>query len=165
MKKMTLVLGVIGVLMTLSICAVAGISNDVGVFEVVFLGNAYCVSQTGSYCEVDTPGIWGGTAAGYISLFDPNGTLDAYLWTDGDSDIWFASGDKIVPPPAGLPYLGSMTEDGSLQTVTQFWPGGWDSRLLQVESPVGTTPEPSTLLLVGPAAAFLLSRIRRFGRG
>ena len=96
--KMRLVLGVIVVLATFSVCALADISGSdeaspSGVFEVVFQGTPYCVSTTGSFCEVAAPGAWGGTAAGYIELFDQGGNPDAYLWIDGSSEylvcLWY----------------------------------------------------------------------------
>jgi PEP-CTERM motif-containing protein len=162
--KMRLVLGVIVVLATFSVCAVADLSGvgappPGGQFEVEFLGTFYCVSQTGSYCPDFAD--WGGTAGGYVEFKAPGGAIDAYLWVDGTGELSFASGSAIVTPPAGLPLLGVITEDGKLDEVDEDYPGGVE-RPLYVESP--TVPEPSTLLLFGPAAVFLFKRARRFGR-
>jgi len=162
--KMRLVLGVVAVLAGFSVCAVADIAGaggppPGGEFEVLFLGTPYCVSQGGSYCPDFA--TWGGTAGGYVEFKDPGGAIDAYLWVDGTGELSFASGSALMTPPAGLPLLGIVTEDGTLQEVDQFYPGGV-TRPLFVESP--TVPEPSTLLLFGPAAVFLFKRARRFRR-
>ncbi len=161
--KVQVAFAVLAVILGLSVCAAADI-NDSGApasqFEVEYLGNFYCQSQTGSYCPDFA--AWGGTAAGYVEFKDPGGAIDAYLWVDGTGELSFASGSAIVTPPAGIPLLGILTEDGTLQQVNQFYPGG-DLRPLFVESPI--TPEPSTLLLFGPAALFLFGRARRFWRG
>ena len=160
--KIRLALGVLAVIVTVSVCAVAGTIDDTGGFEVLYKNAPYCVSTTGSFCPDFA--LWGPTAGGYVEFKDPGGTIDAYLWVDGTGELTFASGVDIVPPPAGLPLLGIVTEDGTLQEVDQFYPGGV-TRPLFVESPVGTTPKPSTILLVGPAAVLLFNRARRFGRG
>ena len=158
--KMRLILGVMAVLAAFSPCALADLAGAGGApggqFEVLFLGTPYCVSQTGSYCPDFA--MWGGTAGGYVEFKDMGGAIDAYLWVDGTGELTFASGTKLTTPPAGLPLLGIVTEDGMLDEVDQFYPGGV-TRPLYVESP--TVPEPSTLLLFGPAAVFLFNRARR----
>jgi hypothetical protein len=163
--KVQVTFAVLAVILGLSVCAAADITNDSGApasqYQVEYLGIFYCQSQTGSYCPDFAN--WGGTAAGYIELKDPNGTIDAYLWDDGTGELSFASGVALVPPPGGLPLLGIIVEDGTLQQVNEDYPGG-EERPLYVESPV-STPEPSTLLLFGPAALFLFGRARRFWRG
>jgi hypothetical protein len=161
--KVPLSVGILTVVLGLSICAVADLNDSsapAGQFEVEYLGNFYCQSQTGSYCPDFA--LWGGTASGYVEFKDPSGTIDAYLWVDGTGELSFASGSALQAPPAGLVHLGTITEDGTLQEVNQLYPGG-GLRPLFVESP--TTPEPSTLLLFGPAALFLFGRARRFWRG
>jgi hypothetical protein len=166
--KMRLSVAVLAVILGLSVCAVADI-NDLGApsqfsdpsqFQVEYLGNFYCQSPNGSFCPDFAD--WGGTSAGYIQFDAPGGGIDAYLWDDGTGFLTFASGVALTPPPSGLPLLGIVTEDGTLQQVNQFFPGGVQ-RPLFVESPV--VPEPSTLLLFGPAALFLFGWTRRFWRG
>lgn len=157
------VLVVVAVVTMLPICAVADLNEPAGPpagsqFEVEYLGNFYCQSPSGSLC-LDFA-TWGGTAGGYIEFKDPGGVIDAYLWVDGTGLLSFASGIALTPPPAGLPLLGIITEDGTLQQVNQLYPGG-ELRPLFVE----IVPEPSTLLLFGPAALFLFGRARRFWRG
>ncbi len=160
--KVPLCISVVAVVLGLAICASADL-NDSGLgapaggqFEVLYLGTPYCVSTTGSYCPDFAS--WGGTAGGYLEFKDTGGGIDAYLWVDGTGELSFASGTAIINPPAGLPLLGIITEDGTLQEVDQFYPGGV-TRPLYVESPA--VPEPSTLLLFGPAAVFLFGRGRR----
>jgi len=164
--KVPLSLAVLAVVLGLAICASADL-NESGLgappagsqFEVLYLGTPYCVSPTGSYCPDFA--TWGGTAGGYLEFKDPGGAIDAYLWVDGTGKLSFASGSALVAPPPGLPLLGIITEDGTLQQVNQLYPGGL-TRPLYVESPI--VPEPSTLLLFGPAALFLFGGARRFWR-
>jgi len=165
--KMRLVLGVLGVLAviaTLSICAVAGPEGD---DSVLFKGNPYCVGLEA--CPAFA--FWGPTATGYVELLEPDGkTVSDYIWVDFTGFLWFESdnenGGFAALPPPGTPFLGSLIEDGTLQEVDQFFPGGVTRPLFVQSSPLeGTTPEPSTLLLLGPAAVFLFNRARRFGRG
>jgi len=158
-------LAVLAVVTILPVCAVADLNESGSApagsqFEVEYLGNFYCQSQSGSLCTDFA--LWGGTAAGYVEFKSPGGGIDAYLWVDGTGELTFASGVDLQAPPAGIPLLGIITEDGTLQQVNQLYPGGL-LRPMYVESP--TVPEPSTLLLFGPAALFLFGRARRFWRG
>ncbi len=160
MKKMTLVLAVMSVLIVLSVCAVA---DPTGTDEVFFEGNAYCIGVD----SCPNFATWGGTAGGYVVLYDSDGkTPSDYLWINFDGTMTFESelpgGGFAQLPPAGLPFLGGLVENGSLQEIDQFFPGGV-TRPLFIESEVDT-PEPSTLLLFGPAAVFLFNRARRFRR-
>ncbi len=160
--KIRLVLGVLAVLVTLSVCAVAGIIDD----EVLYQGTFYCVGQD----DCRAFATWGGTSAGYVELLEPDGkSVSDYIWVDFTGKLWFesddANGNFAVLPPAGLPLLGSLKEDGTLQEVDQFFPGTGDGgRALFVQSVEASTPEPSTLLLFGPAAVFLFNRARRLRR-
>ena len=149
------VLAVFAVISILSICAVAD--------EVVYRDAPYCVGIDD--CEAFA--TWGGTAAGVVELLDsPGGKISDYIWVDFTGKLWFESdngtGNFAALPPAGLPLLGTLVENGSLQEVDQFFPGGV-TRTLFVQSELDT-PEPSTLLLFGPAALFLFGRARRFWR-
>jgi hypothetical protein len=158
---------VLGVLVTLAVCsvfAIAGAAPAGGTDEVLYRGTPYCVNNDD--CEAFAN--WGPTTAGYIELLEPDGSgqVSDYLWVDFTGHLWFESRDPggtfAALPPAGLPLLGTLVEDGTLQEVDQFFPGG-ETRPLFVESD-STTPEPSTLLLVGPAAVFLFNRARRLKR-
>src|SRR5271166_2189884 len=154
--KMRLVLSVFAVLVTLSVCAVAGVIDD----EVLYKGNLYCVNQD----DCQAFATWGGTAAGYVTLLEPDGkTISDYIWVDFTGELWFESdqgGGKFgALPPKGLPFLGSLIEDGTLQEVDQFFPAGVTRPLFVESNP--PVPEPSTLLLFGPAAVFLFNRARR----
>lgn len=150
------VLAVLAVISVLSVCAMAD--------EVVYRNTPYCVGVDD--CEAFAS--WGGTAAGYVELLDsPGGKIGDYIWVDSQGILWFESdngtGTFGALPPAGLPLLGTLVENGQLQEVDQFFPGGV-TRPLFVQSELDT-PEPSTLLLFGPAALFLFGRARRFWRG
>jgi PEP-CTERM motif len=154
--KARLVVGVLAVVVTLSVCAVADLD------EVLYQGTLYCVGQDN--CQAFA--TWGGTAAGYVELLEPGGgSVSDYIWVDFTGQLWFeskdANGNFGALPPAGLPLLGTLIENGTLQEVDQFFPGGV-TRPLFVESP--SVPEPSTLWLFGPAAIFLFNRARRFRR-
>jgi PEP-CTERM motif len=116
---------------------------------------------------------WGGTAGNsYVVLYEADGhTISDYLWIDSTGEMTFesklADGTFAELPPSGFVFLGGLMEDGTLQEMDQFFPGSPGSnRTLFIQSDVveGTTPEPSTLLLFGPAAAFLFGRARRFWR-
>lgn len=163
--KIRAVLGVIAVVATLSICAVAGTTDPSGGFdEVMFKGQLYCVGVD----DCQAFAFWGPTAAGYVELLEsPNGPVSDYIWVDFNGFLTFESDDNsggfAKLPPAGLPFLGSIVENGSLQNISQFFPGSV-TRPLEVESTEGT-PEPSTILLFGPAALFMFGRARRFWRG
>jgi len=176
------VLAVITVIAAFSICAVAGTSNPgssaiagttnpSSADEIMYRGQLYCVGNPD--CEAFA--FWGPTAAGYVELTFANGSgqVSDYVWVDFTGHLWFESYDPAqcgssgfcALPPAGLPLLGELKDDGSLQQISQFFPGGV-TRPLAVQSDEGlSTPEPSTLLLFGPAALFLFGRARRFWRG
>ena len=165
--KVRLLLGVFAVLCvvaTLSVCAVAQGGSD----SVLFENKPYCVNNDD--CEAFA--FWGPTAGGYVELLEPDGSgkVSDYIWVDAKGFLWFESDDDqkcggfCVLPPAGLPLVGTLVENGTLQEVDQFFPGGV-TRPLFVESQEPSVPEPSTLLLFGPAAVFLFNRARRFGRG
>ncbi len=133
--------------------------------QVVFEGTAFCVGVED--CRVFA--FWGGTAAGYVLLTEPNGQPSDYIWVDFNGFLWFESdnenGQFAVLPPAGLPKLGQLVETGSLQQVNQFFPGAALRPLFVQSSPIeSTVPEPSTLLLVLPAAGLLAGRARRLWR-
>jgi PEP-CTERM motif-containing protein len=156
--KMRLVLAVLAVLVTLSASAVADLD------EVLYQGVVYCLGVD----NCPNFATWGGSAAGYVELLEPGGgSVSDYIWVDFTGELWFeskdANGNFGALPPAGLPLLGTLIENGSLQEVDQWFPGG-GTRPLFVESPAAV-PEPSTLLLFGPAAVFLFNRARRLRRG
>lgn len=163
------VLAVIAAIVALSVCAVAGPSGGggpapQGFDEVLYKGQLYCVGVDD--CEAFA--FWGPTAAGVVELLEsPGGPVSDYIWVDFQGNLWFESDDNGgfgALPPAGLPLLGTLVESGQLQEVDQFFPGG-STRPLFIESVEQQVPEPSTLLLLGPAALFLFNRARRFGRG
>jgi hypothetical protein len=150
------VLAALAVISILSVCAAAD--------EVLYRDTPYCVGIDN--CQAFA--VWGGTAAGYVELLDsPGGKISDYIWVDFQGNLWFESdngtGQFGALPPAGLPFLGSLVENGQLQEVDQFFPGGV-TRPLFIQSELDT-PEPSTLLLFGPAALFLFGRARRFWQG
>ena len=159
--KMRLILAVLAVIATLPTCTVADPTGD----EVLFLGLPYCIGQD----DCRDFAYWGGTTpAGYVELTEADGvTPSDYLWVDFNGTMTFESelpgGGFAELPPAGLPLFGKLVEDGTLQEVDQFFPGGVN-RPLFIESELDT-PEPSTLFLIAPAAVFLFNRARRFGRG
>lgn len=155
--KLAISVGILAVVLALNLGAFA--DQD----EVLFEGNVYCLGVD----DCRNFAFWGGTSGGYVVLYDANGTtISDYLWADANGFLTFESdlpgGGFAELPPAGLPFLGGLIENGSLQEVDQFIPGGV-TRPLFIESKVDT-PEPSTLLLFGPAAVFLFSRARRFWR-
>ena len=163
--KTRMLLGVLAVIATLSVCALA--QSD----QVVYKGTPYCVGNED--CEAFA--FWGPTPVGYVELLEPDGSgqVSDYIWVDYTGHLWFESDDnpacggsfcttpQLQSP--GIPLLGTLVENGQLQEVDQFFPAGV-TRPLFVQSVEGT-PEPSTLLLFGPAAVFLFNRARRFGRG
>jgi len=154
--KVPLSLAVMAVVLALAVGAFASPSGD---DSVLYLGQVYC--QGLEYCPDFA--TWGGTAAGYVELLDKDGkTISDYLWVDYSGHLFFESAPLNTPPPSGLPFLGSLIENGQLQEVDQFFPGGV-TRPLFIQS--NDVPEPSTLLLFGPAALFLFGRARRFWRG
>ena len=158
--KLFLSAGVLAAVLALNLCAFA--DQD----EVVFRGNVFCLGID----DCQNFANWGPTAGGYVVLYEADGhTISDYLWINPDGFMTFESDDSsggfAQLPPAGLPFLGGFIENGSLQEVDFLFPGFTGSgRSLLIESKVDTTPEPSTLLLFGPAAVFLFGRARRFWR-
>lgn len=142
--------------------------------QVLFKGQFYCVGVE----DCRQFAFWGkvtARSAGYVVLTEPDGfTPSDYIWVDINGFLWFESDDEsggfAVLPPAYLRKLGSLVEDGTLQEVDQFFSPNPGRTLFVQSSPVeravseASTPEPSTLLLVGPAAVLLFSRMRRSWR-
>jgi hypothetical protein len=158
--KLLLSLGVFAAVLALNLYALAG-STD----EVVFEGQPFCINQD----DCQNFALWGGeTPAGYVVLYEADGhTISDYLWVDPTTGLMtfesdLPGGGFAKLPPAGLPFFGGFIEDGTLQQVNQLFPGG-GGRPLFIESSIDT-PEPSTLLLLGPAAVFLFGRARRLWR-
>jgi hypothetical protein len=160
--KLFLSAGILAAVFALNLCAFA--DQD----EVVFRGHSFCLNIDNCPDFAN----WGATAADtYVVLYEADGhTISDYLWIDSTGEMTFESdrpdGTFAQTPPAGFLFLGGFTENGSLQEVDFLFPGYPGSgRSLLIESKVDTTvPEPSTLLLVGPAALFLFGRTRRFWR-
>lgn len=167
--KVLLSAGVLVAILALNFRAVA--DSD----EVVFQGNTFCAGID----DCRNFASWGGhgtaRSIGYVVLYEADGrTISDYLWVDINGLLTFESdlpsGGFAELPPAYLRKLGGLIENGSLQEVNQFFPGGVgrplfiESKIDTTESKVGTTPEASTLLLFGPAAVFLFGRARRFWR-
>jgi hypothetical protein len=163
--KLFLSVGILAAVFALNLCAYASEQPD----EVVFRGNVFCLGLE----DCQNFANWGPTAAdSYVVLYEADGvTVSDYLWIDSTGRMTFESdnesGGFAELPPPGFVFLGGLIEDGTLQEVDQFFPGSVGSnRRLFIQSDVveGTTPEPSTLLLFGPAAVFLFGRARRFWR-
>jgi hypothetical protein len=160
--KASLILAVIAFVLALNLCAFA--DQD----EVIFRGNVFCLGVD----DCRDFANWGPTAGNsYVVLYDADGhTISDYLWIDSSGLMTFQSelpgGGFAELPPAGSLFLGGLIETGSPQEVDVFFPGFPGSgRTLLIASKVDTTtPEPSTLLLLGPAALFLFGRARRFWR-
>ena len=166
--KVLLSVGVLVAILALNFRAVA--DSD----EVYFRGNIFCIGID----DCRNFANWGPATArsiGYVVLYEADGrTISDYLWVDINGNLTFESdlpsGGFAELPPAYLRKLGGLIENGSLQEVNQFFPGGVErplfieSKIDTTESKVGTTPEASTLLLFGPAAVFLFGRARRFWR-
>ena len=157
--KLLLSLGVFAAVLALSLPALGG-STD----EVLFLGQPFCINQD----DCRNFALWGDdTPAGYVVLYEADGhTISDYLWVDPTTGLMtFEStqpgGGFAELPPAGLPFFGGIIETGQLQQMNELFAGG-GGRPLFIES--SDTPEPSTLLLLGPAALFLFGRARRFWR-
>jgi hypothetical protein len=155
--RVLIAVAVLTVVLAFSLCAFA--DQD----EVVFEGQTFCLGQD----DCRNFATWGPTAGGYVVLFEADGhTISDYLWINPDGTMTFesdnASGGFALLPPASDPFLGGFIETGGLQQVNQLFPGG-ATRPLFILSKVDT-PEPSTLLLFGPAALFLFGRARRFWR-
>ena len=158
--KILLYAGVLAAVLALNLCALANEFDSVS-----FEGQVYCLGVE----DCRNFASWGPTAGGVFILTEPDGTPSDYLWVNPDGTMTFESdnesGGFALLPPAGLPVFGTLVEDGTLQQINQFFPGGL-GRPLYMQSDVveGTTPEPSTLLLFGPAAVFLFGRARRLWR-
>ena len=158
--KLLLSLGVFAAVLALSLPALGG-STD----EVLFLGQPFCINQD----DCRNFALWGDdTPAGYVVLYEADGhTISDYLWVDPETGLMtfesrLPSGGFAELPPAGLPFFGGAIENGMLEEMNQLFPGG-GGRPLFIESGIDT-PEPSTLLLLGPAALFLFGRARRLWR-
>jgi hypothetical protein len=157
-------LGVLAAVLALNLCALGDLD------EVLYLGLPYCMGLDDCRNFAD----WGATPAGYLVLYDADGhTISDYFWVNGNGFMTFESrlpnGGFGELPPANLPFLGGLIENGSLQQVNQFFPGAVQRPLFlestaDTTTPQPATPEPSTLLLFGPAAVFLYGRARRFWR-
>ena len=151
---------VFAAVLALNLCALAG-STD----EVVFEGQPFCINQD----DCRNFALWGNsTPAGYVVLYEADGhSISDYLWVDPTTGLMtfeskLPNGTFAELPPAGLPFFGGAIEDGTLEPMNQLFAGG-GGRPLSIESGPDT-PEPSTLLLLGPAAVFLFGRARRFWR-
>ncbi len=160
--------GILAVVLSLTLPAVAGpVSPDTDTDSVLFLGQTYCLEM--DWCPAFAfYGVL--TPAGYVELTEPDGTPSDYLWVDYQGYLTFESTPLTIPPPPGLPLLGKLVEDGTLQEIDQFFPGG-RSRPLFMQSGTddglrsqSSTPEPSTILLLGSAAGVAYQRARRYWR-
>ena len=151
------------VALTLSVSASAGSIEPSGSGgEVLFLGQLYCVQQ--QYCPDFA--YWGNTPPGYVELTDANGTPTDYLWVDTEGEMTFETSPLNIPPPAGLPLLGKLVENGMFQEVDQFFPAG-SNRPLYIQGSSSeqmtltpSTPEPSTLWMFGAGGFAFLRRLR-----
>jgi hypothetical protein len=161
-------LGVVAVVFALTAVAVAGPvgpSGDDG--EVLYLGQLYCVQM--QWCPAFA--FYGtGTPIGYVELTEPDGTPSTYLWVDYQGSLNFEASPLNIPPPPGLPLLGKLVADGTLQEIDQFFPAG-RSRPLFIQdgtddrlAPQSSTPEPSTLLLFTSAAGLAYGCVRHWWR-
>ena len=166
-------LGILAVVLTLTFSAVASPSAPSGDTDsMLFLGQTYCLQMDwcpafAFYGPMTTP-------TGYVELIEPDGTPSDYLWVE-QGYLTFESSPLNVPPPGGLPLLGKLVEDGTLQEVDQFFPAG-RSRPLFMQSGTGSAPtlespasglpipEPSTLLLFGAGMGLAYHRARRHWR-
>ena len=161
-------LGVLAVVLSLTLPAVAGsVSPDTDIDSVLFLGQTYCLDM--DWCPAFAfYGVL--TPAGYVELTEPDGTPSDYLWVDLQGYLTFESTPLTISSPPGLPLLGKLVEDGTLQEIDQFFPGG-RSRPLFMQSGTddgltsqSSTPELSTVLLFGSAAGVAYQRARRYWR-
>ncbi len=130
--------------------------------EVLFLGQLYCEQQ--QYCP--NFAYWGTTPPGYVELTTADGTPSDYLWVAVNGELTFESAPLNIPPPAGLPLLGELVENGMFQEVNQFFPAG-SNRPLYIEDGSGgqkiassSTPEPTTLWMFGAGGFAFLGRRR-----
>ncbi len=165
--KLPLALGILTSILTLTISAVASPSvPSSGIDSVVFLGQTYCVQMPwcpnfAFYGPITTP-------TGYVELTTSAGDPTAYLWVDRQGSMTFEANPLNFPPPPGLPLLGQLVDDGTLQEIDQFFPAGRSRPLfMQAATDDGlvsqpAVPEPSTLLLLASAAGLAYSRGRRF---
>lgn len=87
--------------------------------EVLYQGITYCVNTR--YCPDFV--FWGYFPPGYVTLTH-GGKPVVYLWVDFTGLLTFESIPLNVPPPRGLPLLGTLEDNGMLQEVDQFFPGG-----------------------------------------
>ena len=92
--------------------------------EVVYKGTVYCLNIR--YCPDFA--FWGNSPPGYITLTQ-GGKPVVYLWVDFTGLLTFESSPLNVPPPKGLPLLGTLVANGTLQEVDQFFPQGGDRPL------------------------------------
>ena len=128
-------LGILAVVLTLTVSAVASPSAPSGDTDsMLFLGQTYCLQMDwcpafAFYGPMTTP-------TGYVELIEPDGTPSDYLWVE-QGYLTFESSPLNVPPPGGLPLLGKLVEDGTLQEVDQFFPAG-RSRPLFMQSGTGS---------------------------
>ena len=147
--------------LTLSVSASADPTYPAGSGDsVLFLGQPYCQQQ--DYCPDFA--YWGNSPPGYVELTEADGTPSDYLWVDFKGELTFESSPLNIPPPAGLPLLGKLVENGAFQEVDQFFPAG-SNRPLYLQSdpggqltPASPTPESSTLWLFGTGGLVLLGR-------
>ena len=154
--KWPILLGVLAVVFALTVSAIASPSTPSDDTDLVlYLGQVYCLQM--DWCP-DFAFYGAGTPVGYVELTEPDGTPSDYLWVDHQGFLTFESDPLTISPPAGLPLLGKLVEDGTLQEVDQFFPGGGsrplymqsgtdDGATLESSAPGLPAPEPSTLLL------------------
>ena len=159
--KICVAVGILSAVLAFNLCAFA--DQD----EVIYRGNVFClgVDSCPSFAN------WGATVGnGYVVLYEADGhTISDYLWIDSSGFMTFesddASGHFAMLPPPGFVFLGGFIENGTPQEVDFLFPGfAGSGRTLFIESKIDAVPEPSSLLLFGPAALFLFGRARRFWR-
>ena len=91
---------------------------------VVYRSTPYCLDTP--YCPDFA--FWGHSPPGYITLTH-GGKPVVYLWVDVTGLLTFECSPLNVPPPRGLPLLGTLVDNGMLQEVDQFFPQGGDRSL------------------------------------
>ena len=97
--------------------------------EVVYRGTVFCLNTR--YCPDFA--FWGNFPPGYITL-TRGGKPVVYLWVDFTGLLTFECSPLNVPPPRGLPLLGTLVDNGMLQEVDQFFPqGGTRALFVQYE--------------------------------
>ena len=105
--------------LTLSVSASADPTYPAGSGDsVLFLGQPYCQQQ--DYCPDFA--YWENSPPGYVELTEADGTPSDYLWVDFKGELTFESSPLNIPPPAGLPLLGKLVENGAFQEVDRFFP-------------------------------------------